>query len=62
MLKSRHELPPDASNPLNKQNIKDRVDGRNDPVAKKILERVEQQEQEYQRERKQVIMMETSEV
>ena len=55
MLRSRHELPPDPSNPLNKQNIKDRVDGRNDPVAKKILERVAQQEQEYQRERKQVV-------
>lgn len=55
MLRRRHELPPDPSNPLNKQNIKDRVDGRNDPVAKKILERVAQQEQEYQRERKQVV-------
>ena len=54
LLRNRHELPPDPSNPLNKQNIKDRVDGRNDPVAKKILERVALQEQEYQRERKQV--------
>ena len=53
-VRRRHEMPPDPSNPLNKQNIKDRVDGRNDPVAKKILERVALQQQEYEREKKQV--------
>ena len=52
-VRRRHEMPPDPSNPLNKQNIKDRVDGRNDPVAKKILERVALQQQEYEREKKQ---------
>jgi pre-mRNA-splicing factor RBM22/SLT11 len=33
----RHELPRDKEDPLAKQNIKDRFYGRNDPVARKII-------------------------
>ena len=47
-----HEKPHDVDDPLNKQNIKDRIDGRNDPVAAKILERVKQQQLDYEREKK----------
>ena len=50
----RHELPHDPNDPLNKQNVKDRFDGKNDPVAQKILERLKQQEKDEERERKQV--------
>ncbi|KAK8796549.1 hypothetical protein WA588_000679 [Blastocystis sp. NMH] len=52
----RHEKPHDIDDPLNKQNVKDRIDGRNDPVAAKILERIQQQKREYERERKEVLM------
>ena len=51
----RHELPHDPNDPLNKQNVKDRFDGKNDPVAQKILERIKQQEKDEERERKEVI-------
>ena len=53
-MRYRHELPKDPNDPLNKQNVKDRFDGKNDPVAQKILERAKQQEVDYQRERAQV--------
>ena len=35
----RHEKPTDPDDPLAHQNIKDRYFGRNDPVAKKLLNR-----------------------
>ena len=54
-LLCRHELPHDPNDPLNKQNVKDRFDGKNDPVAQKILERMKQQEKDEERERKEVI-------
>ena len=48
MFICRHEKPHDVDDPLNKQNIKDRIDGRN----AKILERVKQQQLDYEREKK----------
>lgn len=42
------------NDPLNKQNIKDRFNGKNDPVAQKILERQRLQEEEDKRERARV--------
>lgn len=45
------------NDPLNKQNIKDRFNGRNDPVAQKILERQKLQEEEDKRERAKVELL-----
>ena len=53
----RHEMPHDPNDPLNKQNVKDRFDGKNDPVAQKILERMKQQERDEERERKEVVLV-----
>ena len=50
----RHELPKESDDSLNKQNIKDRYNGKNDPVAQKILERQRLQEEEDKRERAKV--------
>lgn len=52
-----HEKPADMNDPLNKQNIKDRFNGRNDPVAQKILERQKLQEEEDKRERAKVELL-----
>ena len=49
-----HEKPHDPDDPLNKQNVKDRFEGRNDPVAAKILERVKREQREYEREKREV--------
>lgn len=49
-----HEKPHDPDDPLNKQNVKDRFEGRNDPVAAKILERVKRDQREYEREKREV--------
>lgn len=50
-------MPHDPNDPLNKQNVKDRFDGKNDPVAQKILERMKQQERDEERERKEVVLV-----
>lgn len=50
-----HEKPQDVNDPMNKQNIKDRFNGKNDPVAQKILERQKLQEEEDKRERARVV-------
>lgn len=44
------------NDPLNKQNIKDRFNGKNDPVAQKILERQRLQEEEDKREKARVTL------
>ena len=49
-----HEKPHDPDDPLNKQNVKDRFEGRNDPVAAKILERVKREQRDYEREKREV--------
>uniref|UniRef100_A0AC35TFV1 Pre-mRNA-splicing factor RBM22 n=1 Tax=Rhabditophanes sp. KR3021 TaxID=114890 RepID=A0AC35TFV1_9BILA len=36
----RHEMPKDPDNPLNNQNLKDRYYGQNDPVALKMLNKI----------------------
>ena len=54
LIMYRHELPKESDDSLNKQNIKDRYNGKNDPVAQKILERQRLQEEEDKRERAKV--------
>lgn len=54
LLFCSHEKPHDPDDPLNKQNVKDRFEGRNDPVAAKILERVKREQRDYEREKREV--------
>ena len=49
-----HEKPDENADALNKQNIKDRFNGKNDPVAMKILERQRLQQEEDKREKMKV--------
>ena len=44
--------PNDPEDPLNKQNIRDRYDGKNDPVAQKILSRFKKQQEEAEKQLK----------
>lgn len=46
--------PNDPEDPLNKQNIRDRYDGKNDPVAQKILSRFKKQQEEAEKQLKKV--------
>lgn len=46
----RHEMPRDRNDPLNKQNTKDRFYGTNDPVAKKMIWRKHQMEENKRKE------------
>ena len=48
----RHVKPNDPEDPLNKQNIRDRYDGKNDPVAQKILSRFKKQQEEAEKQLK----------
>ena len=41
----RHEMPTDPSDPLSKQNMRDRYYGTNDPVAEKMLKQVSEMPQ-----------------
>ncbi|KAK8810554.1 hypothetical protein WA158_007129 [Blastocystis sp. Blastoise] len=47
----RHVKPHDDDDPLNKQNVRDRFDGKDDPVALKILARLKKEKEEEEKKK-----------